>query len=174
MAAQGERELGDIVMCSSVLGTMVQDISEQDLVMGEQELPPQMDPKPKEAAVYDTSPSLLRNHPPIPAETAHPRAPGVARLFTMLAEMNNKLDVQRELIRETCRVTEKVTETVTVREKLNGVTETCTREKRHQVTECTETRETVEERLHGVEVKDAHTHTHTVSEGQWGWARRAC
>ena len=35
-----------------------------------------MDPKPEmgtaEAAVYDTSPSLLRNPPPIPAETAQP------------------------------------------------------------------------------------------------------
>ena len=57
MAAQGERELGDIVICSSVLGPMVQDISEQDIVMGELELPPQMDPKPKMAAVCDTSPS---------------------------------------------------------------------------------------------------------------------
>ena len=44
------------------------------------------------------------------------------------------------------------------REKLNGVTETCTAGR--QVTELTKTRETVEERLHGVEVKDAHTHTH--------------
>ena len=53
---------------------MVQDIPEQDIVMEELELPPQMDPKPEmgaaEAAVYDTSPSLLRNPPPIPAETA--------------------------------------------------------------------------------------------------------
>ena len=70
------------------------------------------------------------------------------------------------VIRETCWARrEKVTETVTVREKLNGVTETCTRETRHQVTELTETWETVVERLHGVEekdvVKDAHTHTHT-------------
>ena len=74
--------------------------------------------------------------------------------------------------RETCWARrEKVTETVTVRE-LNGVTETCTRhietrETRREVTELVETRE-VEERLHGVEVKDAYTHTHTGSEGQWG------
>ena len=60
--------------------------------------------------------------------------------------------------RATCRGRRvEVTETVT--ETLNGVTETCTRETRHQVTELTETREVVE-RLHGVEVKDAHTHTH--------------
>ena len=66
-----------------------------------------------------------------------------------------------ELRRATCwgRLVE-VTEEVTV-------TETCTRETRHEVTEYTETRETVVERLHGV-VGDAHTHTHTGSEGQWG------
>ena len=66
--------------------------------------------------------------------------------------------------RETCWTRHEVTETVTQRGKLNGVTETCTRETRRQVTELTETRETVVERLHGVEekdgVKDAHTHTH--------------
>ena len=38
MAAQGE--LGDIVMCSSVLGPMVQDTPEQDIVVEELELPP--------------------------------------------------------------------------------------------------------------------------------------
>ena len=47
------------------------------------------------------------------------------------------------------------------------VTEMCTSETRRQVTELTETRE-MEERLHGVEEEeDAHTHTHTCSEGQW-------
>ena len=67
------------------------------------------------------------------------------------------------LIRETCwassvRVTEKVTETVTQREKVSGVTETCTSETRRQVTELTGTRE-IEERLHGMDgVKDEHTH----------------
>ena len=73
------------------------------------------------------------------------------------------------VIRETRRTRHEVTE-----EKiLNGVTETCT--VRREVTELTETREItreVVERLHGVEekdvVKDAHTHTHTVSEGRWG------
>ena len=51
-------------MCS-VLDPMAQDISEQDIVMGEQELPPQMDPKPKMATVYDTSPPPLHQNPPI-------------------------------------------------------------------------------------------------------------
>ena len=50
---------------------MAQDIPEQDIVMGELELPPQMDPKPEMAAVYDTSPPLPhQNPPPIPAESA--------------------------------------------------------------------------------------------------------
>ena len=69
MAAQDEREPGVVVMCSSVLGPMAQDIPEQDIVMGELELPPQMDPKPEmgaaaaEAAVYDTSPPLPKPSP---------------------------------------------------------------------------------------------------------------
>ena len=82
------------------------------------------------------------------------------------------------VIRETCwaRCVE-VTETVTVteREKLIGVTKTCTSETRREVTELTETRE-IEERLEGKDgvKEDAHTHTHRGSGGQWGWARRAC
>ena len=39
-------------MCSNVLDPMVQDFPEQDIVMGELELPPQMDPKPEMAAVF--------------------------------------------------------------------------------------------------------------------------
>ena len=72
MAAQGEREPGGLV-CSNVLGPIAQDIPEQDIVMGELELPPQMDPKPEMAAACDASPPPLdRNPPPIPTETAHP------------------------------------------------------------------------------------------------------
>ena len=55
-----------------------------------------MDPKPTAAAEYDTSPSLLRNPPPIPAETAHPSAPDMAQLFAMLAEINNEMDAMEE------------------------------------------------------------------------------
>ena len=62
-------------------------------------------------------------------------------------------------IRETCRVTEKVKETVT-REKLDGVTETCTRETGRQVTELTKARE-AEERLHGTDGGGLEMHTHT-------------
>ena len=56
-------------MCN-VLDPMAQKIPKQE------QISPQMDPKPEmgaaaaEAAVYDTSPSLLRNPPPIPAESA--------------------------------------------------------------------------------------------------------
>ena len=64
MAAQDEREPGDIVMGEGLLDPMAQDIPKQE------QISPQMDPKPKMAAVYGTSPSLLRNPPPIPAETA--------------------------------------------------------------------------------------------------------
>ena len=72
---------------------MAQDSSEQDIVMRERELPPQMDPEPEmgaaaaEAAVYDTSPSLLRNPPPIPAETAQQGTIDMAQLVAILAAM---------------------------------------------------------------------------------------
>ena len=66
--------------------------------MGELELPPQMDPKPEMGAaaagavVCDTSPSLLRNPPPIPAETARPGALDMAQLFAMLANTQKALE----------------------------------------------------------------------------------
>ena len=58
-------------MCSC-LDPMAQDIPEQDIVMGELELPPQMDPKPEmgavaaEAAVYDTPPPSPPPSNPLP------------------------------------------------------------------------------------------------------------
>ena len=90
-------------MCSNVESMVQDEIPVQDIPINVQvELPPQINSEPEmgaaaaEAAVYDTSPSLLRNPPPIPAETAHPRAPGVAQLFAMLTKMtngiNNKMD----------------------------------------------------------------------------------
>ena len=79
MAAQGERELGDIVMGEGLLDPMAQEeeIEQEMLVVeGEQLIPPQMDPEPEmgavaaEATVDDTSPSPPhQNPPPIPAET---------------------------------------------------------------------------------------------------------
>ena len=107
MAAQDEREPGVVVMCSC-LGPMAQDKSpEQDIVVEEQELP-QMNPKPEmgaaaaEAAVYDTSPSLLRNPPPIPAETARPGAPDMAQLWAqlwaMLAAMSANMDANTQAL----------------------------------------------------------------------------
>ena len=79
MASQGEREPGVVGMDEESLESMVQDgIPEQDIVMGELDLPPQMDLEPEmgaaaaEAAVYDTSPPLPhQDPPPIPAGTAH-------------------------------------------------------------------------------------------------------
>ena len=88
-----------------------------------------------------------------------------------------------QIIRETCwgrlvKVTEEVT--VTQREKVNGVTETCTRrietrEITREETEITETREmgTIEERLHGKDgVKDEHTHTEVVEDNGGELAER--
>ena len=67
----------------------------------------------------------------------------------------------------------KVTETVTERGKLMGVTETCTRETRREVTELTETRE-IEKRLHGTDgvEEDAHTHTEVVEDHRGELAER--
>ena len=83
MASQGERVLGVVEMDVGLVKSMVQDGDpEQDIGVQEQ-FPPQTDPEPKmgaaAAAAYDTSPSLLRNPPPIPAETAHPSAPDVSQ-----------------------------------------------------------------------------------------------
>ena len=77
---------------------------------------------------------------------------------------------EEKMIWETCWARSvKVTETVTQREKLIGVTETCTSETRREVTELTETRERGEQ-LHNTDgVKEEEdAHTHTGSEGQWG------
>ena len=90
-------------MCSC-LDPMAQDIPMQDIPEQDESLP-QMDPEPGMGAVAaaaaerDTSPPLLRNPPPIPAETAHPRAPGVAQLFAMLVELDNKIDGMTQILR---------------------------------------------------------------------------
>ena len=99
MAAQGERVSGAIGSCSLVDDSMAQDIHipEQDIVVEELELPPQMNTEPEmgaaaaEAAVYDTSPSLLRNPPPIPAETARPSTLDMGRLLAVLTEMKEEI-----------------------------------------------------------------------------------
>ena len=61
-------------MCSSssnVLDPMAQDSSEQDIVMGEQELPPQMDPKPEMAQRRQMPRSMT---PPLPSSETLPRS----------------------------------------------------------------------------------------------------
>ena len=87
-------------MCSYV-ESMVQDripeqgTPKQDINVQEQFPPPHSNPEPEmgaaAAAAYNTSPSLLRNPPPIPANTAHPSAPDMAQLFAMMAELNNTM-----------------------------------------------------------------------------------
>ena len=94
MESQGERVPGGLFKSFNV-ESMVQDrIPEQDIIMQEQ-FPPQSNPEPEmgaaAAAAYDTSPSLLRNPPPIPAEMAHPSASDMAQLFAMMAELNNTM-----------------------------------------------------------------------------------
>ena len=94
MAAQDEREPGVVVMSSVVGSPMVQDIPEQDIVMEEEEqfFPPQMDSEPEMGtAAYDTSPSLLRNPPPIPAETAQLSASDIVQICAMLAGISGDI-----------------------------------------------------------------------------------
>ena len=95
MASQGERVPGVVGICSSVLDPMAQDTPVQDIPIPEQdESLPQTNSEPEmgaaAAAKYDTSPPLLRNPPPIPAETAHQSAPDMAQLFAMLAELKKQ------------------------------------------------------------------------------------
>ena len=81
MAAQGERELGDIVMGEGLLGPMVQDTIEQEIggVEEEQFIPPQMDLEPEMgaaaamAAVYDTPPSPPPSNPLPDSQRSHVR-----------------------------------------------------------------------------------------------------
>ena len=93
-------------MCS-VLGPMARDIPEQDIVMGELELPPRVDPRPKmgaaaaEAAVYDTSPALPhQNPPPIPAKTVRLSAPDMAQLVAILAGIRNEISEKANRMEE--------------------------------------------------------------------------
>ena len=102
MASQGERVPGGLEM-SFNLEPMVQDrIPVQDIPVQKQSLP-QTNSEPEmgaaAAAKYDTSPSLLRNPPPIPAETAHPGAFDMARLFAVLAGIKNDMEANKQTLR---------------------------------------------------------------------------
>ena len=106
MAAQDEREPGDIDMGEGLLDHMAQDEEVEQVMLvaeGEQFIPPQMDLEPEMgaaaagAAVYDTSPPLPHQNPhPIPAETVHLSAPDIAQLFAMLAGMNEKMNTNAQ------------------------------------------------------------------------------
>ena len=94
MASQGEREPGGLVMCCCNLDSMVQDGDpEQEMLVVQDELS-QTNPEPEmgaaAAAAFDTSPPLLRNPPPIPAETAQPRA--LDMILQAINGMKNKMD----------------------------------------------------------------------------------
>ena len=111
MAAQGERELGDIVMGEGLLGPMVQDIIEQEILGVEEEqfIPPQMDLEPEMgaaaamAAVYDTPLPHLRQIPsPTPSEaTSDNGGPSllgpsdVAQLMLMMQANTQMMQVMR-------------------------------------------------------------------------------
>ena len=94
MASQGERESGVLEIDVMLDEPMAQDgdPEQEMLVVEEQELP-QMDPEPEmgaaAAAAYDTSPPLLRNPPPIPAETAQPSA--LDMILQALSGMENRI-----------------------------------------------------------------------------------
>ena len=81
MAAQGERELGDIVMGEGLLDPMAQEEEiEQEMLVVEEEqfFPPQMDLEPEMgaaaagAAVHDTSPPPLPKPSPDPCRNGSP------------------------------------------------------------------------------------------------------
>ena len=127
MAAQDEREPGVVVMCSC-LDPMVQDIPEQDIVMGEQELPPQMDPEPEMgaagAAVHDTSPPPLYQNPPTLAESAQPVMVDMAQLVAILAGMEANLKANtngmNEINEKANRMEEKMDGNTDEMEKMRG------------------------------------------------------
>ena len=98
MAFQGEREPGVLEMDLELVESMAQDeIPEQEMLVVQDEFPqpnpePEMGAAAAEAVVYDTSLPLLRQKPPIFAESAQSSAPDMAQLFAMLAEMNRGIN----------------------------------------------------------------------------------
>ena len=87
MAFQGEREPGVLEMDVKLIESMAQDgIPEQEMLIVQEQFLPQPNPEPEmgavaEAAVDDTSPSLLHQLPPPPQSLpnrlsrAHPTWP---------------------------------------------------------------------------------------------------
>jgi len=98
MAFQGEREPG-VEMDLELVESMAQDENpEQEMLIAQEQFLPQPDPEPEmgavAAAVYDTSPSLLHQNPPILAESAQPRALDiiVQAMNTNAQEMKRKME----------------------------------------------------------------------------------
>ena len=83
-----------------LIESMAQDENpEQEMLIIQEQFPPQPNPEPKmgaaaEAAADDTSPLLLRQNPPILAESAQPSAPDMAQLFAMLAGIRLTLTIK--------------------------------------------------------------------------------
>ena len=109
MAAQDEREPGDIAMGEGLLDPMAQDEEvEQEMLVVEEEqfFPPQMDPEPgmgaaaAEAAVYDTSPSPLYQNPPTLAESAQPVTIDMTQLVAILAGIKNEINEKANRMEE--------------------------------------------------------------------------
>ena len=99
MAAQDEREPGVVGSSSSVLDPVAQDIPEQEMLVVEEELPPQMDPEPEmgaEAVAYDTSPPPLRQNPPIRLEQS-----AVDVILQAINGMNERMEANTKGMNET-------------------------------------------------------------------------
>ena len=107
MAAQDGREPGDIAMGEGLLGPMAQDIPEQDIVMVEEELPPQMDPEPemgRAAAAFDPPPLLRQNPSPAPGgstpDNGELTAVGLADVRGMLDALMGAMRVNAQAMNE--------------------------------------------------------------------------
>ena len=168
---------------------MVQDrIPVQDIPVQEQFFP-QLNPEPEmgaaAAVAYDTSPSLLQNPPPIPAETVHPSVPDMAQICAMLAgvtsamqQMQKGMDtsingMEKKMETNACRMENKMDGNTKKMEEMRGEMQKMGHGLQAGIMaiSCSETRTArkklampraatneLEERLHGTDgVKDAHT-----------------
>ena len=125
MESQGEREPGGLGMSLNVESMVQDEIPEQEMLDVQDELP-HPNPEPEmgaaAAAAYDTSPPPLRQNPPIPAETAHPRAPDMAQLFAMLAGMKGDMQqMNSKMYGNTQQMNGIKTDAKEMKEEINGI-----------------------------------------------------